>query len=183
MLSRGAIAAKESAAIDHQLIRQPAGLGTLPAIGTASSPGFAAETLPRIGNTQRPVDKRFQLDSRCRDNAANVLEIQFPAQHDSCATQGLGQVGSLGTGDGHLGATVDFQLRRNVPRQFGNTRILYDDGITTGFGNGDDCLLGKLQFVVKHECVERDESPHTSSTQLAHDFRQFAGSETNLGSG
>src|SRR5262249_17830411 len=49
-------------AVNNHLVREPAGLGALPAIRAAAAEGLARQALAGVGDTQRPMDEHLDRD-------------------------------------------------------------------------------------------------------------------------
>jgi hypothetical protein len=78
----GDIAKVAALAVDDQLVRQPARLGTLATVGTATAEGFARQALPAVRHAQCPVNKHFQRQRRLGTDRADFVDRQFPS-HDA----------------------------------------------------------------------------------------------------
>ncbi len=78
---------------------------------------------------------------------------------------------------------MQFQIGRNLARQFEYADILHDDGVHAGFRNRRDRTCGFCKLMFEHQGVEREVTAHTAAMQCAHRFGEFAQLETNLGPG
>src|SRR5947209_1220229 len=95
----GPIARIALLAIDDQVIRQSARLGTLPPIRAAAAEGFAGQTLAAVSNAQRPVNKHLDRHGRTDRYAPNVVKRQFTGENHALDTQTANELDSPRLGE------------------------------------------------------------------------------------
>ena len=162
--------------IHNQLIGQPAGLGTLTAIGTALAQGLTGEALAGVGDTQGPMHKHLQRHGQppLLQLALQTLQIpqtQFPGQHHPHGPQ-LGRHGHPGgAGDRHLGGAMHRQGRRELGSQQRQADVLHDHRIHPGGLGRQQQLRGGGQLMAEHQHVDREEALDTAAVQPGHHLR------------
>lgn len=80
--------------IDHQPIRQPAGLSTLAPVGGAPAPGLAAEALPAVADTQGAMTEGLYLRGAGGCQGADFTHAQLAPHHHPCYAQLWGRSGA-----------------------------------------------------------------------------------------
>ena len=157
-------------AITHQVIRQPAGLSTLPAIRAASTKRLARQTLPGVRDAERSMDERLQRHVGLRRDLTDLFEREFACEHDSLNAQFLRDLNPFRARQSHLRRGVNRQVgtdRTNQPRR---TKILHEHCINTSFGRDADDSLNFRQLVGEDQRVERQITLHTTLVQQPHQF-------------
>ena len=159
--------------VANQIVRQPAGLGTLSPIRTASPQRFTRQALPRVGHAQRTVHKYFQLQLGLPTNLANLVQCQFASQDDSPHPQRGHRRQTFRTGQRHLSRRMQFQVGTHLANQTQQSQILHQHGIHIGLGKPNDCPLDLRQLLGKNQRVQRDVTPHTPLVQIVHHLGQL----------
>ena len=168
--------------IHHQLIGQPAGLGTFAAVGAALPQGFAGEALTGIGHTQGPMDKHLEGHGQpplveLPLEALQIPQPQFPRQHHTHRPQ-FGRHGHPGgTGDRHLGGAMHRQGRRELGRQHRQADVLHDQRVDAGGGRRQQQIRGRRQLMAEHQHIHREEALDAAPVQPGHHLGQVLEAE------
>ena len=158
-------------AIDEQLIRQAAGLGTLAAVGAAAAEGFAGEALAGVGDAQGAVDENFQ-----RHIGGGVI-LRISARESSRArtarldAEAPDKLDAAGFGEGHLGGGVDGQGWAEAGGEPGDAQVLDDHGVGAGRGNGGEIIGGGGELIGEDQGVEGDEATGVVAVEIRRGLR------------
>ena len=110
-----------------------------------------------------------------RSRIARIFgERQLARQSDAVDAEPLREGDALGAGDAHLRAAVKLDVGRDLARQRCHARVLHDQRVGAGFGDGGERTHGLVEFVFEDQRVEGDEALDAAGVQGAHHFRQFA---------
>ena len=168
--------------IHHQLIGQPAGLGTFAAVGTALPQGFAGEALPGIGHAQGPMHKHLQGHGEpplveLPLEALQIPQAKLPRQHHPHGPQFGRHRHAGGAGDRHLGGAMHRQARCQLGRQHRQADVLHDQRIDAGGGRRQQQLGRIREFMGEHQHVHREEALDATAVQPGHHLRQVVEAE------
>ncbi len=143
-------------AVDHQLVRQAAGLRALASVRAAASPGFGRKALAGVGHAQRAVDEDFESAVSLGADLADFGEREFSGEDYARDAEVARHADSFGAGDAHLRAAVDFEIRGDFTGQLHDSEILHDDSVSARFGDGRQALGGGGEFGIEDQRVVGD---------------------------
>ena len=155
-------------AINNQLIRLPARLGTLPAVRAPPPQRLAGQALAAVGDTQGPMDEDLDFGAGLLGNPSDLGNRKFPRQDDPFDPQFPHEFHPAGVGQRHLGGTMNRQRRGQFADQRHQPQVLHNDRIDPRPGDGGQVFGGSVEFTREHQRVERDIAPHTERAQQAH---------------
>jgi hypothetical protein len=169
-------------AVADQLIRQPARLCALAAIGAASAERFTRQALAAVRHAQCPVDKDFQRHGSPPMDHGDLAYRQFAGQDHAIDPQPLGLVDALRTGERHLRRGVNGQLGSHAPDDTDEAQILNEHGIGPGLGNSAHGLFERLEFVRERQNVDGDVARDSVTMQEREQIGQLLQRKTGRSS-
>ena len=137
-------------------VGQPAGLGTAPSVAAALPHHGAQGALTGVAHAKGAVDEDLDLSGAAPDDGADVLPGELPGQHHPLHAQLGGLPGASQGKEGHLGAGVDGQIRRDLPGQGKNAPVLDQDGVDAHFGGPAQGRGGLGKLPVRDQGVQRE---------------------------
>jgi hypothetical protein len=149
----------------RHLIRQPAGLAAIAAIGTAPGMRVADVALAAVGDAQRAVDEEFQRGAGLRPDRRDLLQRQFTRQHQLRQADILQKACLLRRADVGLRAGVQLD-RRQV--EFQQAHVLDDQRIDASVVHLPDQFARRFQLVVAQDGVERGEDARVEPMRVFH---------------
>ena len=192
------VAELDQPAIGEQLVRHPAGLGALAAIGGASTQRLAGQALAGVGHAERTMDEDLERHSRRRlpagrrlitagwsgpEGALRSLDGRdfpgrvFPGQHDKIGAQLFRESDTGCAGDRHLGGAMDRKVGRKRANEAADAHVLHNGGVDTGRDDAAQVILRLGEFIREHERVESHITSHAAAMQVRHELRQVGGGE------
>ncbi|MNC20912.1 hypothetical protein D3C75_688790 [compost metagenome] len=169
----GDIAHRLHLTVNHQIVRQPAGLSTFAPVGGAPAPHFRGQTLSRIGDAQGAVHEHFHRKPGLIADRPDLLQIVLPAQNDPLHIKGLRELDCFRRGNRHLGRSVDRKIRRYFANQLHQPKILHNNRIHTGVNASVDKLFGILKLIFKYQNIKGQKSFDPVTMQKSHNLRQL----------
>ena len=164
-------------AVDDELVRQAAGLGALATVGAAPAEGFAGEALAAVGDAEGAVDEGFDGDGGGGGDAFDVGRGQFAGEDDAFDAEPADEVDAAGVGEGHLGGAVYWKRGGGDVEEFGKAKVLDDDGIDAGGGEGGDVVDGGGQFIGEDQGVEGDVAANVVGVEIGDDLGELVEGE------
>ena len=86
--------------------------------------------------------------------------------------EGLDEAEAFGGGDGHLGRSVEFDVRGDLAGHFREAEVLNDEGIDASLGDEAELALGGLELAGENQGVHRDEALHAVFVEEGHQLGQ-----------
>jgi hypothetical protein len=130
-----------------------AGLRAATAVTTATADGSRQIALTGITHAQCAMSKDFNFDRGIAADIADFLHAQFPAQNHTGQSPGSAKQHAGQRVHGHLGRTVDGNLRRDLTAHLYNAQILNNEGIYTAGGSVTDQVSQFGHFLVRDQCI------------------------------
>jgi hypothetical protein len=153
-------------------IREATGLGALPAVGASATEDFTGQTLARIGDAEGSVDKNLQGKARgiARSRKfSKFAEREFTSKNRKGDALATGKGNPFGRGESHLGGSMNFYLRADLPSQSNQSEILNDNGIDLGFPHPAKKSFGFDKFGWEDQYIERQVSASSTGMEVFHD--------------
>ena len=114
-----------------QVIERPAGLDAGAPVRAPPRKVLREIALSAVTDAEGAMDKAFQLRPDRLPDGTDLIQREFPLQHQPPVSQALGEAGLFRRLDGALGGSVEDHSLRGQPR---HGRILDDEGIHPGIG-------------------------------------------------
>lgn len=160
-----------SALIILERVRQAAGLRAVATVGTAPGLRLGDVALAGERHAQRAMDEEFDGRIGFAGNRADLLQVEFPRQHQLGETGLIKETRPSQGADVGLGAGVQLD-RRDV--QLHHPKVLHDQRIDAGIVQLMDQLARWLQLVVMEDGIDGGEHPRMVAPGELHQFGDLA---------
>ena len=156
-----------------QLVWQPTRLRAHSAVGAASSDERRHEALPRVAQTQRPMDEALDFHQARAREGGDLVDGDFTRQRHSGDTESGQRLDGRGVVCIHLRRRVNAHMRHRHPNHAQQTQVLHDHCINAGGPRGIHNLQSGVQLVRKHHDVERQVHAHPAQVREVAGIGEF----------
>ena len=155
-------------------VAHPARLSAAAAVSAAPADHSRKQALPRAGDAQRAVDKRFQFDSQPRARL-NLGNGHLAGEHGAGEAVSRQKLDAGAVVRGHLRAGVQREPRRDRAHRARDAEVLNEHGVRAGGGDRFDGAAQGGQLVLADHRVQRDVDAHAARMAIANRVRQLTG--------
>ncbi len=134
-----------------QVIERPAGLDTGTPVGAPAGQVLRQVALAAVTDAKGPMDKDFQFGIDGLPDGADLLQREFPLQHQPPVAQAFRETGLFRRTDSALGGGMEDHPFRGQP---GHGRILDDEGVHPGIGKFLQEPPGLRDFLLINQGIE-----------------------------
>ena len=173
----GLVAEVADHAVDHEFVRQAAGLGAFAAVGRAAAERFARQALAGIGDAEGAVDEdfeveRFALGGLFRLHLLHLRDRDFAAEDGERGAETAGVIDARRARDRHLRRSVDREVGGDPADEAADAGVLDDGGINAGRDDRAEGTRGFGQFVREDQRIEGHVALDPAAVQVSHELRQ-----------
>ena len=164
-------------AVDHEFVRQAAGLGAFAAVGRAATERFARQALAGISDAERAVDEDLEVEGGAlgglfRLHLLHLRDRDLATEHGERSAQTAGVIDARRARHRHLRRGMDREVRRDAADEAADAGVLDDGGVDAGRDDRAERARGLGEFVGKDQRIERHVALHAAAVQVGHELRQ-----------
>ncbi len=173
----GLVAEVADHAVDHEFVRQAAGLGAFAAIGRAATERFARQALAGISDAERAVDEDLEVQGGAlgglfRLHLLHLRNRDLAAKHGERSAEATSVIDARRARHRHLRRGVDREVGRDATDEAADAGVLDDGGVDAGRDDRAERARGLGEFVGEDQRIERHVALHAAAMQVGHELRQ-----------